>query len=341
MRRWLRYALHHTVDLVVALQHVRMPMLIVSFMLLIGTIGYIVVLDVGIVDGLYQAVLTLSTVGYTEVKPFDESARLFTVFLALVGVGTVFYVITLTAATLLEGDVRRRYQWRLRMREIAAMNGHYVICGFGRIGAEVARKLQSRQHDFVIVDNNAEHVASVRSQGMHCIEGNAEDEKILEAAGVVRAQGVISCTDSDASNTYVTLSARALNPEVFIVARAGSPQAERKLSLAGADRVVFPQSLGARRMALSALQPLMADFMDTLSSGRHGESFIAELEVRDESALNGATLADAFAHSPGTTVMGIRRVTGELVLAPRGGVVLHAGDMVIVSAAEESIPGLQ
>ena len=163
---------------------------------------------------------------------------------------------------------------------------------------------------------------------------------MLLQANLASARALCAAANSDAVNVYIALTAKKLNPQLYIVARSEVPTSEAKLRLAGVDRVVSPHAISGRRMMLSALQPLITDFVDTLATGRHGELILAELEVRAGSVLDGVSLAEGFAQAPGTTVLGVRKAGGELVVGPRGDARVASGDIVIVLAAEEQIAQL-
>jgi len=333
LRRWVR----NVVDLLAALTHLTVPLAIVVAVTIIGTVGYTLLLDVSLFDGLYQAVITLSTVGFEELRPFDWRTKLFTVGLVFLGVGAVFYGITMFAATIVEGEVRDRFRRRIYMRKVDNLERHIILCGFGRVGEEISEQLRERNRDFVVVDQSVDAVERARRLDLLAVPGNAEEEEVLRHAGIERASGIIAATTSDASNTFITLTARALNPSIYIVARYELPSSASKLQLAGANRIISPNAIGARRMALSALQPMIADFMDALATGRHGDLLIAELEVEADSALDGRALSDAFSEARSTTVIGIRRADQSFIVGPRGGDRLQAGDIVILMAAESDI----
>lgn len=226
------------------------------------------------------------------------------------------------------------------MRQIEAMQSHIILCGYGRVGEEIARMFYARNQEFVIVDKSQETTDRAIADGYPAVCGNAEDEGALRRAGIDHAGGVIAATTSDASNTYITLTARDLKKDVYIVARSNAVASGAKLELAGANRIISPNEMGARRMALSAMQPMMADFMDALAVGRHGDLMIAEFEVEAGSKLDGTTLATAFAGIEETTVLGIRKADLSFQLGPRGGAELQAGDIIILMASEEAIASL-
>jgi voltage-gated potassium channel len=306
-----------------------------------GTVGYQLLTDMSFVDALYQTVTTLSTVGFRELTPFDTKTKLFTIVLILMGVGTVLYTLTLLMEQVLEGDIRSRYHQRKVTMQIAELRDHYILCGFGRVGQEIARELCERDAPFVVVEQTFEQAEHARAFGYLVVQGDAADERVLNQVNLSSARCLLAASDSDAGNTYITLTAKSVNPGCHVVARCGAPHNEEKMKLAGADRVLSLYSMGGRRMVLAALQPLAADFMDTLASGRHGDLVLAEFEVNKESGLAGTPCGALFAGAHGATLLGIRRREGSLEVGPRGDTPLHEGDIVIVLAEERDIAALR
>lgn len=311
-----------------------------AFAIGVGTAGYMLLLGLSLVDALYQTVTTLSTVGFREVALFGTAEKLFTIFLIFFGVGSALYTLTLIVQETLEGDVRGRFYLRRCELEISRLREHYVLCGFGRVGQEIARELHERGQPFVIVEQTPDEVARARAFGYLVVEGDATQERVLLTAGLAEARCLLAASDSDAGNTYITLTARSINPRCFIVARVATPLNEDKLRLAGADRVLSLYSLGGRRMVLMALQPLAADFMDTLATGRHGDLVLAELAVTEASGLAGHRCGELVDNARNATLLGIRRVDGALVVGPQREEQLREGDIVIVLAEEPEIAAL-
>ncbi len=305
-----------------------------------GTGGYILLADMGFVDALYQTVTTLSTVGFREVKPFDTRTKLFTIALILIGVGTVLYTLTQVMELALEGDLRSRFHQRRMVMRIEQLKNHYVLCGFGRVGQEIARELRERSVDFVIIEQTPEAVERARAFGYLVLPGDASDERILNEANISRAHCLLAASDSDSGNTYITLTAKSINPGCFVVARVGFPHNEEKLRLAGADRVLSLYSMGGRRMVLTALQPLAADFMDTLSTGRHGDLLLTEFEANAENRLAGVSVGQLISGAPNATLLGIRRRSGGLDVGPRNDSILEDGDVGIVLAEESDLAAM-
>lgn len=306
----------------------------------VGTVGYMLIAGMSFIDALYQTVTTLSTVGFRELATFGTAEKLFTICLILVGVGTVLYTLTSIVQEALEGDFRSRFYLRRMQLEIEQLRGHYVLCGFGRVGTEIARELRERGVPFVVIDQTPAEVARATAFGYLVIEGDAASERTLVQAQISSARCLLAASDSDAGNTYITLTARNMNPNLFIVARVGYPQNEEKLRLAGADRVISLYSMGGRRMVLSALQPRAADFMDTIASGRTGDLVLAEFEVDARSGLDGKHARDVIAGAKNATLLAIRHRTGAFVVGPREDEPLHEGDIVIAMAEEADIAKL-
>ncbi len=306
-----------------------------------GTVGYRLLSGMSFVDALYQTVTTLSTVGFREVVPFDTKTKLFTIVLILIGVGTVLYTLTLVIEQLLEGDIRSRFHQRRMDMQISELSDHYILCGFGRVGQEIARELRERDTPFVVVEQTPEPAGVARAFGYLVVEGDASDERVLNQVGIRSARCLLAASDSDAGNTYITLTSKFINPSCFVVARCGLPHNEEKLKLAGADRVLSLYSMGGRRMVLAALQPLAADFMDTLATGRHGDLLLAEFEVNAQSGLVGSLAGSLFGGVQTANLLGIRRREGTLEVGPRGDSTLREGDIVIVLAEENDIAALK
>lgn len=300
-----------------------------------GTAGYMAIERWSFIDALFMTVTTITTVGYREIHPLGTGGRLFTIFLVLFGVGTAFYLLTNLVALVIEGDLGAAFGVRRMKGRIEQLRDHHILCGYGRVGEEIARELRERATPFVVVENNAEAVERANQAEILLIEGDATSDDVLLEAGVRRAKTLLAASDSDSGNTYITLTAKALNPAIYVVARAGKRESEARVRRAGADRVISPYALSGRRMALSAIQPNIVDFMDTLSD-RSGEQIMAELEVTEDSGLAGQSLDDIF-HSSKVTILGLQHPGGELIVGPRADIRVSAGDRLMVVGPEHEI----
>ena len=318
--------------------HVRLWLAADLVVVAVGTAGYLL-LGWPLGDAAYMTGITLTTVGYKEVRELDGLGRLWTVALAVAGVGIIFGSIGIVAEAVLSETVSGRREAR-RMRErIDAMRGHLILCGYGRVGTTVARELAHAGERFVVIDINADSLAAATRDGNLVVEGDATRDEVLRAAGVERARGLITTIDSDAHNVYVTLSARGLNGSLFVVARANQDGAEGKLLQAGASRVVSPYTRAGRQIAELAIRPRVADFIDSALS--HGELAFSleELEVADGGPLVGRTVGSL--RESGIFALAIVRGDRDYEANPPTGRVLLAGENLIVSGTAETLQALR
>jgi voltage-gated potassium channel len=296
--------------------------------LVAGTVGY-AALGFGWLDAVYQTVTTITTVGFREVEPLDGVGKIFTICLILVGVGTALYTLTVLIETLVEGHIGTAMERRRMDRAIASLHGHVIVCGWGRVGRVVARDLDTVNRDVVIVDSDPERVTSM-PRGTLYVVGDASDDAILREAGIERASALVSAVSTDASNLFITLSARSLRPDLFIVARAREESTVGKLVRAGADRVVNPQEIGGARIAAFVSRPRVTEFLDVVMHTRADELILEEVAVGYTSSLVGLSLGEAR----------VRDRTGALVLAvhddgeglrsnPSATTVMNAGQTLI------------
>ena len=302
----------------------------------VGTAGYMVIEQWPFSDALFMTVTTVTTVGYREVRPLDTEGRIFTIALVLFGVGTAFYLLTTFVALVLEGDLGAAFGLTRMKSRIEQLEGHAILCGFGRVGQEIAREFVERNVPFVVIENNPATLPSAVDSGFLVIEGDASKDEVLLQAGVKRARTLLAASDSDSGNTYITLTAKALNPEIFVVARAGRRDSDALVRRAGADRVISPYALSGRRMALSAVQPNIVDFIDTLAVGRGRDQILAEIEVTQHSGLLGLYVRHLLEDAD-ITVLGLQRASGELLVAPREDTRLEEGDRVILFGPEAHV----
>ena len=317
--------------------HVRIWLAVVLGAIVIGTTGYMI-LDPGwrLLDALYMTVITLTTVGFREVNDLSDAGRIWTMTLSLAGVGLIFGSVGIVAEYLVVEATSGRREAKRMADAVNRLSGHYILCGFGRVGLTVARELVHAGRKVVVIDILPESLARARREGFLEVEGDATEEATLKAAGIERAIGLITTIDSDAHNVYVILSARALNPKLFVVARANSTDSEGRLMQAGADRVVSPYTMAGHRLAELATRPRVVDFIDAALS--HGELAFSmeEVEVFAGGGLNGETVGAL--RDSGVFVLAI--VTGEKSYEPNPPAdrVLRAGETLVVSG---SVPRLK
>jgi len=283
--------------------------------ILAGTIGY-VLLGFDVLDAIYQTVTTVTTVGFREVNPLTAAGQLFTIVLILSGVGTALYSFGVLLEALIEGHLRQHMgRWRMD-RQISRMNGHIIICGCGRVGSASVQYLSSLGQPFVVIDRDPARLEGLEHPS---VLGDVTDDRVLEAAGIGRARALITAVDTDAGNIYVTLSARALGPDLVIIARARTEGSKSKLLRAGADRAVNPQLIGGRRMAAFALQPHVSEFLDVVMHDETLDYRIEEVEISAMSPLVGRSLTEAaLREATGALLLALRFAGGQFVANPAG-----------------------
>lgn len=304
-----------------------------------GIIGYIAIEGFDFLDALYQTVTTITTAGFGEIKPLGRGGRIFTLVLIVVGILVILYILTAVMQIAVEGELENILGRRRMKSKIEALNDHYILCGFGRVGEEIAREFSQRRIPFVVVESNPEALGRLQQRGYLLVEGDAATDSALLTAGIRRARCLLAASDSDAGNTFIVLTAKALNPNLYVIARAGHPESEPRMLRAGADRVVSPYGLAGRRMALSALQPMVLEFFDMLAAP--GGQILAELDISAESGLAGQTIHDLLHTCPSAVVLGLQKASGEIQVGPRADSMLAEGDRLIVLGEESELEAIR
>jgi voltage-gated potassium channel len=307
---------------------------IVAAAVAMGTAGYMVIEGWSFLDALYMTVISVTTVGFKEVRELDASGRIWTMIMSGTGVVLVFGTVGLVTEYVILEATSGRSRTRRMEKAVGALSGHYVLCGYGRVGSTVARELVHEGTPFAVIDVNPASLERARADGHLVVEGDATDDTTLRAAGIDRARGLISTIDSDAQNVYVILSARAINRSLVVVGRASTPSAEEKLALAGADRIVSPYTMAGRRLAELAIRPRVVDFLDAALS--HGElSFsLEELHVTPDGGLNGVTVAGL--RERGLFVLAILADDGRYAANPSDDRALAVGETIIASGSADA-----
>ncbi len=308
---------------------VRWSLVVLGLTSVIGIAGYSL-LGLEPLDAVYQTVITGSTVGYREVGEVTTAYKLFTVVFIFIGVGSALYTLSVLFETIVDGRLDAVFGRRRMVREIGQMQGHVVLCGAGRVGRVLVDQVASRGRRLVVIDSDPEHLDAAEELGAVGLRGDATSDDTLRSAGIERAGILVAALTSDADNVYVTLAARALNPELFIVSRAHVEDAEPKLRQAGADRIVNPQAIGGHRMATFALQPNVAEFLDVVMHDDEVEWRLEEIAVQQGSDLSDRTLEEvALRRRCGAMVLALRRPGGGLITNPDPDTVLVPGTVLI------------
>jgi voltage-gated potassium channel len=325
-------------DAVIALVEapgLRVWLAIVGAALAVGTAGYMLLEGWNLSDALYMTVISVTTAGFREVRELDDGGRLWTMLVTGFGVILIFGSVGLVTEYLVIEATSGRRVGRRMTRQVDELRDHFVLCGYGRVGSTVAHELVHDGERFVVIDANPESLKHARDDGYLVVEGDATDDATLRAGGITRAKGLVATIDSDAQNVYVILSARALNPGLFVVGRASTPAAEEKLARAGADRVVSPYTMAGRRLAELAVRPRVVDFLDAALS--HGElSFsIEELHARAGGPLEGESVGEL--RERGLFVLAILGVDDRYAANPPSDRRLVGGETFIASGSAAAL----
>lgn len=324
----------------------RRLLLALGFLLVVllgGTAGYVVVADAPLLDALYLTVITVFGVGFAETIPLDQGGRILTMVVIVLGVGGFALVTVTSLEFLIEGHLREILGRRRMDRHLAGLAGHTIVCGFGRVGRQAAEDLDAEGTEVVVVDPDPARVEMARARGLPHIQGSGSAEAVLERAGIERARGLAACTDEDATNVLIALTAKALRSDVFVVCRIKDAENESKARQAGADRVIAPTQIGGRRIAALIARPYVVDFLDVVTHGTDVDLVLEELVLGLGSPLVGRTIADVQLRDRyGANIVAIKTV-GEAVptMKPLPDHRLEAGDVLVVIGSREDLDRLQ
>jgi voltage-gated potassium channel len=299
--------------------------------ILIGILGYEFIEKWNFLDSTYMVITTLFTVGFQEVRPLSSTGKVFTMFIIVGGVGSAIYAAGQAVEIIVEGEMFG-YRKRKRMdKKISEMKNHYIICGFGRVGHQVAQVFETSRVPYVVIDSKKETLEELEMQNVLSIIGDATSDSVLLEAGIGSAKGLIACSDSDVANVYVTLSARVLNPQLNIVARAGHQDTEKKLTMAGANRVISPYFISGVRMAALATQPVASDFLDLVTHGGNIDFRLYEIPVPEGSPLINVSIGEADIRTKsGALILAVRNGNGVFDLQPKATSTINKNDVLVV-----------
>ncbi len=304
----------------------------------VGVTGYMIIEGWNFLDAIYMTVITLTTVGFGEVHTLSPHGRIFTILLLVTGLGIFSYSIRVLAEATIEGHFKGILGRRRMQKTIEKFNSHFIICGYGRIGRTIATSIANRDIPVVVVENDPDIASELDGGNMPFIQGDATHDDTLLKAGVKRARGIVCVLHTDAANVYVTLTARTLNPALLIVARADDANAETKMIQAGADRVISPYDIGAKRMALAVLQPTVTEFLDLAIHSTSFNLCIEQVGIERGSPLDGVNLQKAAVRQQtGCTVLAVQRSDGNMIVSPDSHLVLAEGDILVTLGTAEGI----
>jgi voltage-gated potassium channel len=308
----------------------------------LGTLGYGLIEGWSAFDALYMTVTTMTTVGFMEIHPLSRPGRVFTIFLMLGGVFTLFYAAGEVIRYVVSGEVRRAMGRQRMQKSLEELKGHMVVCGFGRMGHLVCEQFSSLGMPFVVVERSPEMLRGFKMPHGIPLVGDATADDVLRQAGVDRARGLVTVAASDADNVYIVMSARFLNDKLMIVARAEEEGAEKKLLRAGANRVVSPYFIGGQRVALAVLRPAVMDFIELATRKEHLELQIEETAIRAGSRLSGRSLKDSQVRQElGAIIVAIQKPDGRMLFNPAAEVIIEPGDVLITMGHRHQLDRLE
>jgi voltage-gated potassium channel len=306
-----------------------------------GTAGFVLIEGYSPFEAFYMTLITITTVGYQEVRPLSHAGRIFNSFLILFGVTAMFFAVGAMTQTIIEFHLQDRFGKRKIKRAIMQMKDHYIVCGFGRVGRNAALELQRAGVPFLVVDRSEQRVARAAEAGMLAITADATRDETLREAGVERAKGFISALATDADNVFVILSAKTLNPHLNVVARASEEDAEEKLRRAGADTVFSPYSMAGNRLAQALVRPHVVQLLDFASKAAGLDVMIEQVYVTVGSKLVARKLGDLRWSDAAVIALAIRKADGKMIFNPPAGLEIAAGDVLIVMGEQPNLRNLE
>ncbi len=317
------------------------PLIALTVLLAIGTAGFRALEGWSVVDSLWMAVITLSTVGFGEPGPMSEAGRLFTIFYIIAGVSVATYTVGTLSRKFLEGEFQNLIGRRRIMTKIRNMKDHYIIAGYGRIGQMVAREFEGRPFPFVVIERD-ESAAGKLPPEYPVLVGDATEEATLVEAGIANARGLVAVLPTDADNLFLTLSARELNPKLLIISRYEEERTKQKLHRAGADKVVSPYIIGGKRMAMAALRPAVIDFIELATQSESLGLQMEEIEIPADSAMAGTSLVDSNIRSTlDIIVVAVKKRSGHMIFNPGASLVIETGDRLIAIGERNQLVELE
>ena len=317
---------------------IRVALFGLLIIIIVGTFGYHLIEGWNFLESLYTTIQTISTVGYGDYTPQTGEGKLFTIILIVFGVGTMLYTVGMLAETMVEGRLRALAGKGKQEKMIEKMKNHYIICGCGRIGQLICRELKADKMDFVVIDSDPEVIQKIEEEGFVYYRGDATQDKSLLGAGIKRAKGIVCVLPTDAENLYVILTAKELNPDIYVLSRSEEEESEHRLLRAGADRVMSPYILGGMRMAMAILRPAMLDFIEITTSRQSLELRMEEMSVCDGSPIIGKSLEESeIRHNFGLIIVAVKKDSGKMIFNPLASYVIEKGDKLIAMGEDDNV----
>jgi len=318
---------------------------IIMFILTAGTLGYFFIEDYALLDAFYMTVITLATVGFKEVKELSNYGKIFTSILILFGVSTVAYGYSVVTTIIIEGELKQVWVLKRRKKMIEKLKDHYIICGFGRMGAYICKRLKEQNIPFVVIEKDPSMEIRIESEGYLYLIDDSTREEVLITAGIERAKGLVSVVSSDADNVFIVLTARQLSSDLYIISRSAEESSEQKMIKAGANKVISPYIIGGERMALAILKPSVVDFIEVTTGGRHEKGAPLKMEeilVLEGSSLCGKTILESKIRDiTETIIIAVKKNDGRMEFNPKPKYRIEAGDIFIALGNKEHLSKLE
>jgi voltage-gated potassium channel len=318
------------------------PAIVILIVLLLGIFGYMVIEGWSLLDSIYMTVITLSTVGYGEVRDIGGTGRIFTIILILFGIFIITYTVGWIAKNFIEGEMRAIFGRRKLDKQIKSLRDHYIICGYGRIGKIICKELIMKSIPLIVIEKDERVRQELEYDNILYLDNDATHEETLREAGIGQAKGLISVVGSDPENVFICLTARGLNHQLYILSRAEEEGTEGKLLQAGANEVILPYRIGGRRMAQAIIRPTVSDFLESAIHDYSFELNIEEIVVGEDSPLSNLTLVDSgIRREMDIIIIGIKQKDGKMVFNPFSGTKIQSGDILIAMGRGKDLEKLR
>ncbi|MBU0699041.1 MAG: potassium channel protein [Pseudomonadota bacterium] len=316
----------------------RIALILLLAVIFAGTIGYVALEGMPVFDAFYMTVITISTVGFSEIKPLSQAGRILTVIVIVSGISVLTYTLGQVAKIFVEGELRRVLGRRKLEKQISELSNHYIICGYGRIGSIISHELAAEKIPFVVIEQNSAKIEQLEKEHYLYLNMDATSEEALNKAGIQKVRGIVTAVESDSDNVFITLTAKALRPDVFVLARASDVKNESKILKAGASRVVCPYLFGGKRMAQILKKPTVVDFIDTAMMNSQLGLRMEEAVIGPTSGFIGKTLIDSHIRQDfGVIIVAIKKPSNEMIFNPTPMEKLESGDVIVVIGKKDDL----
>ena len=316
----------------------RYAIILLTAIIAFGTVGYYIFEEMPLFEAFYMTIITISTVGFSEIRPLTVVGRSITLVVIVLGISVGTYTIGIIVRWFVEGELSKIFGRRKLQKQMADLKNHFIICGFGRIGRIICQELYEDNIEFVVIEQNASVIEEIAAEKYLFLEMDATSEEALMAAGILKAKGLVTAVNSDANNVFITLTAKGLRPDIFVLARSSEEKNEAKLNKAGATKVVSPYMIGARRMAHVLKRPTVVDFIDIATMGNRLGLIMEEALIDSKSRFTGKNLIDSRLRQDfGVIIVAIKKLSGEMIFNPMPLETLEAGDVIVLIGKKDDL----